>query len=116
MTDVYVIRNQQGHYWAKAKLWVDGSDARPVLRAKHEDEAINILFELSSKDIDLRGEVIAAELSERGDPIIEPSAIPIPVEPEDDAEEEPEVADTDVANAEADEAATEPVEETPATT
>ena len=78
MTDVYVIRNQHGHYWAKSKQWVSGDEPKTVLRAKHEDEAINTLFELSAKDIELRGEVVAAELSERGEPIIEASQIPLP--------------------------------------
>ncbi|WP_205422635.1 hypothetical protein [Seongchinamella sediminis] len=78
MTDVYVIRNQHGHYWGKRKLWQSGEDARTVLRSKHEDEAINILFELSAKDIELRGEVVAAPLSERGEPLIEPSQVPLP--------------------------------------
>jgi hypothetical protein len=78
MTDVYVIRNQHGHYWGKSKDWVSGDDARAVQRAKHEDEAINTLFELSSKDIELRGEVVAAQLSEKGEPIVEPSQIPLP--------------------------------------
>jgi hypothetical protein len=74
MTDVFVVRNQLGHYWGKAKTWVDGSNPRTVMRARYEDEAINTLFELSSKDIALRGEVLAVQLTERGDPIIEPSA------------------------------------------
>jgi hypothetical protein len=56
------------------------------MRCQHEDDAINTLFELSSKDIDLRGEVIASVLSERGDPVIEPSQIPLLDEP--DLEEE----------------------------
>lgn len=78
MTDVYVIRNQHGHYWGKSKGWVSGSEPKTVVRAKHEDEAINTLFELSSKDVDLRGEVIPAQLSERREPIIEPSQVPLP--------------------------------------
>ena len=87
MTEVYVIRNQLGHYWAKSKEWVDGSEPRTVMRAKHEDEAVNTLFELSAKDIDLRGEVVAAELSERGDPVIPVSEHPLPAteEPEPEA-------------------------------
>lgn len=83
MTDVFVVRNQHGHYWGKAKLWVDGYEPRAVMRTQHRDEAINTLFELSSKDIDLRGEVIAAQVTERGDPIIEPSATPLPQSPDD---------------------------------
>jgi hypothetical protein len=82
MNEVFVIRNQDGHYWGKGKAWVDGSEARAVMRSKHRDEAVNTLFELSSKDYELRGEVIATELSERGEPIVEPSQIPLPVAPE----------------------------------
>ena len=88
MTDVFVVRNQLGHYWGKAKIWVDGSDPRPVMRTLHEDEAINTLFELSSRDIELRGEVIATQLTERKDPIVEPSEIPLPEEPEQEADAE----------------------------
>ena len=77
MTDVFVVRNQLGHYWGKAKTWVDGSIPRAVLRTPYQDEAVNTLFELSSRDIELRGEVIATTLSERGEPVIEPSKIPL---------------------------------------
>ena len=80
MTEVFVVRNQLGHYWAKSKAWVDGTDARAVMRARHEDEAINTLFELSSRDIELRGEVLSAALSERGEPVIEASQIPLLLE------------------------------------
>jgi hypothetical protein len=101
MTEVFVIRNQLGHYWGKKKTWVDGSDARVVMRAKHEDEAINTLFELGSKDIELRGEVLAAELTERREPIIEPSQIPLLLEsepePESESEQEPEQGTTSQA-------------------
>ena len=90
MAEVFVIRNQLGHYWGKKKIWVDGSDARVVMRAKHEDEAINTLFELSSRDIELRGEVLAAELTERGEPVIEASQIPLLLEAEPELEAESE--------------------------
>ena len=82
MTEVFVIRNQLGHYWGKSKTWVDGSQPKQVLRSAHRDEAVNILFELSSKDFELRGDVVAAELSERREPIIEASQIPLPMEAE----------------------------------
>ena len=110
MTDVFVVRNQLGHYWGKAKMWVDGSSPKTVMRTRHEDEAINTLFELSSKDIELRGEVIAAELSERGEPVIETSQIPLLLEPEQAAEEEESALDT--AEAPAEEAEEEPSETT----
>jgi hypothetical protein len=78
MNDVFVIQNQLGHFWGKKKLWVDGSDGRLVLRVKHRDEAVNTLFELSSKDIELRGEICAANVSDRGEPILEVSDIALP--------------------------------------
>ena len=78
MSDVFVIRNQLGHYWGKSKAWVDGRDHRTVQRVKHQDEAFNLLFELSSKDVDLRGEVVTAAVDERGEPLVQPSTHPLP--------------------------------------
>ena len=98
MTDVFVVRNQLGHYWGKAKTWVDGSNPRTVMHTQYQDEAINTLFELSTRDIELRGEVITAELTERGEPVIEPSHIPLPEDEESDTtsaqagEDEPETS------------------------
>lgn len=82
MTDVYVIRNQLGHYWGKSKDWTDGRDPHAVHRSKHEDEAVNTLFELSSKDFELRGEVLSVPLSERDEPEVEPSEHQLPTEAE----------------------------------
>lgn len=83
MADVFVVRNQLGHYWGKKKRWVDGSNPHTVLHTAHEDEAVNTLFELSSRDIELRGEVVGVALSEKGDPEVEPSANPLPEDPEE---------------------------------
>ena len=88
MTEVFVIRNQLGHYWGKSKAWVDGAEPRAVMRSPHRDEATNTLVELSARDIDLRGEVLAVPLSERGEPEVEASAIPVPLTPEQIAAEE----------------------------
>jgi hypothetical protein len=64
------------------------------MRTQHEDDAINTLFELSSKDVELRGEVIASVLTERGDPVIEPSQIPLLEDPElEDEHTNPECQD-----------------------
>ena len=81
MAELFVIRNQLGHYWGKSKAWVDGADARAVKLSRHRDEAVNTLFELSSKDFELRGEVLRVEANERGDPVVEPSQIPLPMDP-----------------------------------
>lgn len=120
MTEVFVIRNQLGHYWGKSKAWVEGSEPKTVMRAKHEDEAVNTLFELSSKDFELRGEVVAAELSERGEPVIEPSQIPLLDDIEEAVEEDAESTEDTLEQAIEEqqaqpEEAQAPVEETPQT-
>lgn len=76
--EVHVVRNQHGHYWGKSKAWVDGRDTRAVARVKHRDEGVNLLFELSTKDIELRGDVIAVTVNERGEPVLEISEVPLP--------------------------------------
>lgn len=73
MTDVYVVRNQLGQFWGKSKAWADGREPKAIMRSAHEDEAFNTLFELSSKDFELRGEVVKVELSEKREPVVEPS-------------------------------------------
>ena len=87
MAELFVIRNQLGHYWGKSKTWVDGSEARAVKHTTHRDDAVNTLVELSSKDFELRGEVLQVEATKRGDPIVEPSQIPLPMAEETEAPE-----------------------------
>lgn len=94
MTDVFVICNQQGHFWGKKKMWVDGSEPKVLLRVKNRDEASNTLFELSSKDFELRGEIVEVELSPKGDPIVQVSDIPLPILPQ---EEETTLDETEAA-------------------
>jgi len=103
MTEVFVIRNQLGHYWGKSKTWVDGSQPRLVQRTPHRDEAVNTLFELSSRDIDLRGEVLSAGLSERGEPVIEASKIPLPMETAEEHVDADRTGDAGAGDAEASE-------------
>jgi hypothetical protein len=92
MSEVFLICNQSGHFWGKSKVWVDGSDARAVMRVKNRDEASNTLFELSSKDFELRGDVITAQLNPKGNPTVEVSHIPLPVAAqEEDVEMEEDV-------------------------
>ena len=90
MSELFVISNQLGHFWGKSKTWVDGSDARSVMRTKHRDEATNTLFELSSKDFELRGDIVAAEASTKGEPMVQVSEFPLPVVPQEDDQPDPE--------------------------
>lgn len=78
MDSLYIIVNQNGHYLGKNKEWHDGHDPRTLYRSPHEDDAINTLFEVSAKDIELRGKVTEAEINDKGQPIVTISAIPLP--------------------------------------
>lgn len=75
MTDVFVIRDQNGCYWGKSKEWQDGRAPRQLARYRHRDEAVNTLVEISARDVALRGEIIAATLSERGEPQVAPGRL-----------------------------------------
>lgn len=70
---VFIIRNQLGQFWIRAGEWVDGREPQRILKLRHRDEAVNLLVELSTKDIDLRGEVVECDLNGRGDPQVDVS-------------------------------------------
>ncbi len=75
MTEVFVIRDQNGCYWGKSKEWHDGRDPRQLARYRHRDEAVNTLVEISARDVDLRGEILSVSLSERGEPQVAPGRL-----------------------------------------
>jgi len=98
MSEIFVVCNQLGQYWGKKKRWVDGTVAKKVMTLKYRDEGLNLLVELSSRDIELRGEVMAVAANDRGVPRVEPSEHLIveveeaPSDPEE-APSDPEEAD-----------------------
>ena len=74
----HLIRNQDGHYWGRGKRWVDGREGAKVAVYEHRDEVVNTVFELSSKDIELRAEILDIKLEEGKLPKLEISDIPLP--------------------------------------
>lgn len=98
---VFVVKNQHNLYLSKQQEWVDGADNQGLYRTRHRDEAINTVFEVSSRDIYLRAETVACELDAKGNPAlatIQPlSAAVLPAE-EFDADAEP--ADVEESGAE----------------
>ncbi|MFT5033983.1 MAG: hypothetical protein ACI89D_001609 [Bermanella sp.] len=78
MATTFVIQNQNGHYWSKQKDWTDGRDRRVVYRTADKVDAINLVFELSSKDIGLRASHLECDVDDFGNPLIEASAVPLP--------------------------------------
>ena len=77
-TTVYIIRNHDGHYWGRGKRWVDGREVGKVLTFSHHDEVANTVFEVSSKDIDLRCETMELSLQEGKLPALAVSNVPLP--------------------------------------
>lgn len=74
MSSVFVVKNQAGYFATKQKEWECGRDPKLLFRTVHKDEAINMVFELSSKDINLRAEVIAVDQDDKKHPVVEVSA------------------------------------------
>lgn len=79
MPNVLVIQNQHGHYLGKQQQWLDGHDKRLLFRTVHQDEAVNVIFELSSKDILLRATPRECELDDSKQPIVK-AGPPVPGE------------------------------------
>jgi hypothetical protein len=71
MEPTYVVINQLGQYLNKHKLWISGRDSQLIYRTIHKDEAINQVFEMSSKDIELRARLLIVELDDKSQPIAE---------------------------------------------
>ena len=71
MGTIFVIQNQYGHYLNKQSEWVDGRDKRILYRTVHRDEAVNTVFELSSKDVALRAAPLECEVDENNHPKVE---------------------------------------------
>ena len=105
MSSLFIITNEDGHFYSKQKDWTDGQQRSAIFRVKHYDEALNTLLELNSKDIELRATVLEAETDNRGEPIITISDVPLPITATAQAEEVGEASDTSVITTEEDSAA-----------
>ena len=79
MSGAFVIRNQLGHYWSKLGAWILGDRAGQVAFWDHHDEAINMLFELGSKDTALRGDVVLCSITNNKPTDLDISEHPAPV-------------------------------------
>lgn len=97
MATTFVIQNQDGHYWSKQKNWCDGRDRRTVFRTVDKVDAINLVFELSSKDVGLRASHLECEVDDFGNPQVEASSVPLPVAASTDADDSDATVDHSVA-------------------
>lgn len=80
MATVFVVKNQFGLFLNKQQEWADGNDNHLLYRTVHRDEAINTVFEVSSRDIYLRAEVQNCECDEKGNPLVTVTALMPPHE------------------------------------
>jgi hypothetical protein len=98
MADCFIITNQHGMYLSKQKEWVDGSEPQGLFRCQHDDEALNMVFEMSSKDIYLRAQMQTCELNDKKVPVVEVVDIPEELRPapaEDEADQQDLEAEVD---------------------
>lgn len=79
MSQTFILQNQDKLFFGKSKEWVDGYDANAVFKTPHKDEAVNQMFEITSKDYKQRVKVIACELDEKALPIIDSEIMPAPL-------------------------------------
>jgi hypothetical protein len=76
MNQTFILQNQDKLFFGKNKEWVDGYDANAVYKTLHKDEAVNQMFEITSKDYKQRVKVISCELDEKALPIIDSEIMP----------------------------------------
>ncbi len=76
MKNVFILQNQHQAFLNKHNEWVDGRDANALFRTPHRDEAINQMFEVSSKDYTQRVHLLECELNDRNNPVIADEHLP----------------------------------------
>ena len=96
---VFVVKNQHDLYLSKQQEWVDGTDTQSLYRTRHRDEALNTVFEVSSRDIYLRAESVVCELDAKANPILATAAKPTSttspaIDLDEPESQEPEVPET----------------------
>jgi len=79
MNQTFILQNQDKLFFGKNKEWVDGYDANALFKTPHKDEAVNQMFEITSKDYKQRVKVLSCELDEKALPIIDSEIMPAPL-------------------------------------
>ena len=70
MSTVFVIQNQQGQFLSRQKEWLGKTEINALYKTPHRDLAVNELFEISSRDTETRAQVVEAETSNKGLPLV----------------------------------------------
>ena len=72
MSEFFILQNHEKRFLGRQKEWLDGSDPASLYKTPHKDEAVNQVFEISSKDYTQRIKVVSCKVNEKGLPVIEP--------------------------------------------
>ncbi len=83
MNVLYILQNQHGYFLGKHKnngaTWLDGREPNQLFNALHKDEAVNMLFEVNSQDVDLRISIKEYEMNTKKHPVIPEDDLPPPL-------------------------------------
>lgn len=79
MSELFILQNQDNLFLGKQKEWLDGRDAAALYKTPYKDEAVNQMFEISSKDYTQRIKVLACNASDKGLPSISEDLLPPPL-------------------------------------
>jgi hypothetical protein len=79
MSELFILQNQDKLFLGRQNNWLDGRDLAALYKTVHKDEAINQMFEASSKDYRQRIKVISCNANEKGLPLIDPELMPEPL-------------------------------------
>lgn len=79
MSELFILQNQDKLFLGRQNNWLDGRDLAALYKTVHKDEAINQMFEASSKDYRQRIKVLSCNANEKGLPIIDAELMPEPL-------------------------------------
>ena len=79
MSELFILQNQDKLFLGRQNNWLDGRDLAALYKTVHKDEAINQMFEASSKDYRQRIKVLSCSANEKGLPLIDPEIMPEPL-------------------------------------
>lgn len=76
MSEAFILKNSEGYFYSKSGEWVDGRDASQLFRCSHRDEALNQLFEVNSKNYELRITIVECQLNSKKHPQLTEEDLP----------------------------------------
>lgn len=79
MSEIFILQNQDKLFLGRQNNWLDGRDLAALYKTAHKDEAINQMFEASSKDYKQRIKVVSCNPNEKGLPLLDPDIMPEPL-------------------------------------